>query len=124
VSELILFALLRRENIPYLHYKWVFEPKMRLRASCYGRNFDAEVIVKEIDDFNAANREISRARGVRYVDVTQASRDAAGAGSPIPAFTGIGITFTGFRPVYRMFTGKYPAREKISATFAVVGTRG
>ena len=47
-------------------------------ASFYGRNFDTEMIAMEIDAFNAANREISLAKGVRYVDVTQASREASG----------------------------------------------
>lgn len=47
-------------------------------ASFYGRNSDPAAIAAEIDAFNAANREIAAARGAGYVDVTQASREAAG----------------------------------------------
>jgi lysophospholipase L1-like esterase len=47
-------------------------------ASFYGLNYDPEVIAREIDAFNAANRTVALARGTRYVDVTPQSRAAAG----------------------------------------------
>ncbi len=47
-------------------------------ASFYGMNYDPVVIAREIDAFNAANREEATLHGTRYADVTGVSRTAAG----------------------------------------------
>ncbi|MBK8702229.1 MAG: SGNH/GDSL hydrolase family protein [Saprospiraceae bacterium] len=41
----------------------------------FGQNFNPTRISQEIDEFNAANKSISLARGVHYIDITPISRE-------------------------------------------------
>jgi lysophospholipase L1-like esterase len=41
----------------------------------FGRNFDVDRVSKEIDEFNAINKEISISFNVQYLDITPLTRE-------------------------------------------------
>jgi len=73
-TELVLKCIVLANNQP-AHVIVLSIPDYSVTP--FGKNFDVERISKEIDEFNAINKQVALFYKVQYLDITSSTRQAA-----------------------------------------------